>query len=98
MRRGTILATIASDRETMMRRGVRYNYPLGKFHEALFVSKSDLGTLRFKFGPPDSLPDLLRNQGSVDVKVREAGRDHGEDYKVEIAARLPSEPPIEIAS
>lgn len=98
MRPGAMIVAVVPDGEKMMRSWVQGDYPFRSFREVLFGAQDYQGDFHFNMFTPDSLSQIFRDQGFVDVKIREAGRRNGECFEFEIEARKPAEPPRKRAS
>lgn len=82
---------ITPDAAAMIDASGKGEYPYEDFREVLFGGQDYEGDYHYNLLTPDSMTELLREAGFVDIEVPVAGRRNGKCFEFEIVASKPGD-------
>ncbi len=90
LRPGGTFRAVVPDAEAMIRHYESGGMPYEQFREVFFGGQEYEGDFHFNMFTVESLSELLRDTGLVDVTVEAADRPNGQCYEFQIAATRPA--------
>lgn len=88
---GGTLRAVVPDAEAMLRQYADGGLPLEDLREVTFGAQDYDGDFHYNMFTPDSLAELLREAGFVDVRCLARGRRNGKCLEFEVSATKPEE-------